>query len=507
MKILLNNQNSPSQMKLGAAISYTTVAFNALAGLIYTPWMISCIGADNYGLYTLALSVVNFFLMDFGLSNAVSRFMSKYYAEGKGDFVSAFLGMTYKAYLIIDCVICVVLLAIFFNIDFLYSNLSAGQLTVFKGLFLVIALYSVLSFPLIPLNGILVSNERFVALNTCELLQKVSNVLLIVAALLLGADVFALVAVNASTGLLFALVKYAYVRVRTKSRASMKAWDKSLLNEIVCFSGWVTLAQVCQRMIFSIMPSIIAMMSCASEVALFGLASSLEGYVYSVANVLNGMFMPKVSRALASPDKDELQRIASRYGRIQLFVVGLLIIGFICAGKEFVSCWMGDKYLILWECTLLLIAPGLIELPQLVANTAIVASNQVKYKAYIFLVMAMVNLLFGILLSGQFGALGACISICVAYCFRTLGLNVVYAKKLGIDLKRFFHEVYSRWIPAAVLTVVVGLVAHSFMPLYGWLSFFVEAAVIILVYAILIWFLTFNSYEKNLMLSIFRRKK
>lgn len=50
-----------SQYKTGAILSYSSVVFNTVAGLIYTPWMISCIGADDYGLYTLALSVVNFF--------------------------------------------------------------------------------------------------------------------------------------------------------------------------------------------------------------------------------------------------------------------------------------------------------------------------------------------------------------------------------------------------------------------------------------------------------------
>ena len=33
--------NSSKQIKLGALISYFAIAFNIVAGLIYTPWMIS----------------------------------------------------------------------------------------------------------------------------------------------------------------------------------------------------------------------------------------------------------------------------------------------------------------------------------------------------------------------------------------------------------------------------------------------------------------------------------
>ena len=81
-----------SQYKTGAILSYSSVVFNTVAGLIYTPWMISCIGADDYDLYTLALSVVNFFLLDFGLGDSVSRFLSKYYAEENYSAVAEFWG-------------------------------------------------------------------------------------------------------------------------------------------------------------------------------------------------------------------------------------------------------------------------------------------------------------------------------------------------------------------------------------------------------------------------------
>lgn len=66
-----------SQLKMiGAAFSYMTVVFNILAGLLYTPWMIPCIGSDHYGLFTLALSIVNFFLLNFGLLSAVVAFLT-----------------------------------------------------------------------------------------------------------------------------------------------------------------------------------------------------------------------------------------------------------------------------------------------------------------------------------------------------------------------------------------------------------------------------------------------
>lgn len=195
-----------SEIKKGALISYAAVAFNAIAGLLYTPWMISCIGADDYGLYTLALSVINFFLIDFGLGEAVSRFLSKYKAEGDRDRAAEFLGVAYKLYFLIALVILIILVIIFLFVDSIYAGLTASQLNTFKLLYAIVAAYSVISFPFLSFDGVLISNELFVALNLCTFLQKVCTVGLIIIALLRGMGVVSLVLVNALTVLAFIVV-------------------------------------------------------------------------------------------------------------------------------------------------------------------------------------------------------------------------------------------------------------------------------------------------------------
>lgn len=70
-----------NQLKAGSILSYVGLALNMLAGLLYTPWMINSIGKEDYGLYTLALSVISIFVFDFGIGQAVTRFVAKYLAE------------------------------------------------------------------------------------------------------------------------------------------------------------------------------------------------------------------------------------------------------------------------------------------------------------------------------------------------------------------------------------------------------------------------------------------
>lgn len=495
-----------SQYKAGAILSYSAVAFNTVAGLIYTPWMISCIGADDYGLYTLALSVVNFFLLDFGLGDSVSRFLSKYYALGDVGAVAGFLGIVYKTYLAITCLIAAVLAVVLFNIEGLYSGITAEQMPVFKTLFLIVAFYSVFSFPFAPLNGILTANERFVELNACNLVQKVLTVVLIVVALLLGWGVIALVVVNAVVSVTATLAKLLIVRQITQVRADFAHWDAGLVREVVGFSLWVTVAQVCQRFIFAVMPSIIAITATTSEVALFGLASSLEGYVYTVASALNGMFMPKVSRSVAGVGEG-LQSLMVRFGRVQLYVVGFIVVAFVGLGGWFVQCWMGNGYDGLWLCALILIVPSLVELPQLVGVTAITAAGKVRSKALIFFAMAVCNVVLGFALSAPLGAFGGCVSICVAYFLRTFGQNIIYKRALGVRLKSFFAKTYGSWLFPAAVTLSVCLLFNGFLPVRGWVGLLLAGCVSLLVYVLLCWKFSMNEYERSLVVSLFSKAR
>lgn len=78
------------QVMLGTLLSYGAIGFNVIAGLLYTPWMIQSVGADQYALYTLALTIMNLFMIDFGFSASVTKYLSDYYARGEQDKADRF---------------------------------------------------------------------------------------------------------------------------------------------------------------------------------------------------------------------------------------------------------------------------------------------------------------------------------------------------------------------------------------------------------------------------------
>ena len=129
-----------NQIKVGAIISYIALFVNVLIGLLYTPWLINTIGKSDYGLYTLAMSIIGLLAFDFGLGHATTKFVSQYLAEGRQDKVDNLLGLIYKLYLWVDVVLIIVLGVMYFFLPQIYTGLTPNEMERFSKVFLIFLL-------------------------------------------------------------------------------------------------------------------------------------------------------------------------------------------------------------------------------------------------------------------------------------------------------------------------------------------------------------------------------
>ena len=75
-----------SQLKTGAFLSYVVLALNNLVGLLYTPFMLRMMGKSEYGLYSIAASIVAYLtVLDLGFGNAIVRYTAKYRVKKKEE--------------------------------------------------------------------------------------------------------------------------------------------------------------------------------------------------------------------------------------------------------------------------------------------------------------------------------------------------------------------------------------------------------------------------------------
>ena len=495
------------QIKWGAILSYLSIAVNIVAGLIYTPWMIEQIGKADYGLYTLANSLITLFLVDFGLGSAISRYVSKYRAEGRQDKIDNFLGAVYKLYLIIDAVIFVALVAVYFLIDTIYVKLTPDELAKFKIVYLMAASFAVVNFPFVTFTGILNAYEKFIQLKLSDVVYRILLVGITVAALLLGYGLYSLVAVHAIVGLIQIAYKFIVIKKALPLKVNFKHSERSLYKEIFSFSLWVTISTLAGRLIFNITPSILGIVASTAAIAVFGIVTTLEGYSYLITGAINGVFMPKISRIYEAGNAEKnIMPLFLGVGKFQYALNGLIVVGFTVIGRQFIELWMGPDYTDAYLGIVLVMIPGMFFNSLQIANTAMVVQKRVNVQAFVNLATGLVNVALSFFLSSRLGVVGACISICIAYFVRAGALHVIYQRLMHFDILAFMKGCYLRLSLPILMTIGLGLAMNHYLTRGGWLMLIVKGAAVTALYLSLILLVGLNKTEKSKILRMIKHR-
>ncbi len=487
--------DSSKQIKLGAVLSYVSIAINIVAGLLYTPWMVEQVGKGDYGLYTLANSLITLFMVDFGLSAAASRYISKYRAENNQKKIDDFLGAIYKLYLIIDAIILAVLLVVYCLIDKIYVKLTPDELVKFKVVYIIAASFAVVNFPFVTLNGILNAYEKFIQLKIADIIYRILLVAITVALLFLGYGLYALVSIHALVGLLVVFYKLFVIHKDTPIKINWKYHEKALYQDVFGFSFWVTISSLAQRLIFNVTPSILGIVADSRTIAVFGIVVVIEGYTYTVTSAINGMFMPRISRL--HEQGADIMPLMLNVGRFQYALNGLIIAGFFAIGKSFIHLWMDPSYSEAYYGILLIIIPGLFFNSLQIANTAMIVEKKVKIQAYIAIATGVTNIILSFVLSSFFGVIGACISICIAYMLRVIAYIVVYQRVMHYDMLTFIRKCYIKMSMPIILSAGTGILMNCFAKHDSWLFIGITGCVVTIVYFVTLWFMALDKAERK----------
>ncbi len=495
-----------NHIKKGAILSYFNLGLNVLIGLVYTPWMIKSIGQADYGLYTLAMSIIGLLAFDFGLGNATTKFICEYLAQKRQDKVDALLGLVFKLYLGLDILILGVFVGVYAFLPQIYEGLTSSELSTFHVIFIIAACYCTLSFPFIPLNGIMTGYEKFVQLKSCDLFQRVFIVVTMAICLICGYGLYALVIVNSAAGIITILLKLYLIRRDTPIRVDISFWDRKEIQRIFSFVIWVTIIALAQRMIFNIAPSILGIFADSSHIAILGVAITVESYTYLFANAISGMFLPRVSKFVASENITAVQELMTRVGRIQLFICGFIFIWFLVFGKSFINLWVGDEYSQVYICSILFLIPIVIQLPLEIGMSYIIASNRVRQQSFIYIGMAVTNIILAIPLSKYYGVLGLSFAIFVSYMVRTISLEIFLHRNMGLNMLTFIKETFVGFSIPFLVSLILFFVI-SFIPIEdNWLSLIAKGGLSVVGYLLIIMKLGFNEYERNMLISLIKRK-
>lgn len=490
---------SKRQIGKGALISYIAIFVNIFAGLLYTPWMIQKIGRADYGLYVLMTSVLTYFVVDYGLGQAVSRSLASYNAENNTKGISNLLGVTAKLYLILDLFIIIAIIVFYFFIDKVFIELSPAEIVKFKDIYIIASSFSILSFPLLYISGVYYALELFYQVKIIDLISKLATVAFTIAVLLFGYGLRTLVLVYAATPFIANICKVLYLNNKGLLNINWKYWSKSKLKGLLNTSIWLFIILVGEVFFKNISPSILAIFSGTEEIAVFAIANTLDNYLLMFGAALNGLFLPKVTNLMKQKNPEKtIGSLMIKLGRFQFILVGLLTLGIILLGKDFIYLWVGVHFNMSYYAVILLIIPTFLFCIIQLGTTYILATNKLKYQAYIYIFAAIGNIILAILLTPKYGAVGSAMAIFAnKLVFYIAGLTLIYRKILFLDMAKVYRSIFKNTLIPIIITaaVIVGVKKLDLIQ-DNLISFAVNSFILIITFAILLYKFFLNYNEK-----------
>ena len=336
-----------SQLKIGAFLSYVVLALQNLVGLVYTPFMLRMLGKSEYGLYSIAASIVAYLtILDLGFGNAIVRYTAKYRAEGKVEEQHKMFGMFFALYCIISLFVLVAGGVLCLNAGNIFdAAMMPVELSRTKVILALMVANLAITFPLSIFGSIITAYEQFVFQKVVAIVRIVLNTATMIVLLTMGYKAIAMVIVTTVFNVVTLLANYWYCKRCLKVELKFGKFEWVFLKEVSLYSFWIFLNVIMDRIYWSTGQFVLGAFAGPAAVAVFAVAIQLQHMYMSLSTAISGVFLPKVT-AMAVKDSDgkAISDLFIKTGRIQYCIMALVLTGFFLFGRPFIRLWAGEGY-------------------------------------------------------------------------------------------------------------------------------------------------------------------
>ena len=340
----------------------------------------------------------------------------------------------------------------------------------------------------------------------CDLFSKLFAVVCVVIALSVSSNVVVVVGANIISSFLTIVIKLIITKKTVPLKINFKASGKQIYKTLFSFTVWTTIISIMQRFTHSFAPSVLGMTSSSIEIAIYSPAVTIEQYFYLISIAVNGLFLPRISKFIADGEENKILDLMIKVGKYQVIVLGLIFIGFLCVGQEFMILWMGKEFEKTYLCALIILFPTLLSATYQIAGTTVIAKNLIRYKAICMIITGVLGLIISYFLSLYIGAIGVCVGTAVTAILNTIYNNYIYKTKANINMTEFYKKCFFKAVPCYIIVAVLGLTISKLLPLSGWIGFIVKACIVALIFLMVFMFFYVNKEERKYIFSLFKRR-
>lgn len=456
-----------TERKLGVLLSYSSLAIRNVLGLLLIPFIIYHVGVSHYGIYSLVTTLAGYLVvLEFGLSNTIIRFISRYKANNDSEKEAQFIGVILSIYSVITLLVLIIGFVVWFNLETIFfTSLTSSEITLLKPAFAILLINVAVTLMSNSFTGIISAYERFTFEKITEIVIFLLRCTLVFIGLYLGKGVLAIVIVDTLVNVIQAICRIAFVKLKLKVSISFLLPDRKTINEIVVYTFFIALNVIVNQINWRVDNLIIGTLTSSRDVGFFNIGSQLVFSFIAFATAISNIFVPKIVKLVtlnATPNEITAELI--HISRLQMVVLGYVLVAFIAFGGVFIELFVGKEFEIAYWVALIPMCPFIFVLAQTSSNAVLQAMNKHKVRSVLLLITAVMNIVISIILVKKIGLLGASVGTAVTlligelifvniYLTRTIKLNMPYF--YWCMLKTSGPVMLGAWVIAYLLSIFI----------------------------------------------------
>lgn len=501
------------RIKIGAILSYVHIALGALITFLFTPFLIHSLGQSDYGLYNTVGSVVaSLHILSLGFGSSYVRYFSKYKEENNKYMIDRLNGMFLIVFTLMGIVAFACGIYLSNNLKLVFDKgLNPQELVTAKKMMILMTINLAISFPSSVISSIITAHEEFVFQKTLLLVKQIASPLIMIPVLLSGAGSIGVIITSFVVNLVADIVNIWFAITKLNTRFAFNHFEKGLLKSIAVYSSFIAINMIVDQINLRIDKILLGRFCGTLSVAVYSAGYSLYFHVQSFSTSVSNVFTPRTHKVwsnttMTEEEKDKhLSEMFGKVGRIQLLILLLICSGLILFGRQFIYLWVGKAYHNAYYVVLILALSCVVPLSQNMGIEIQRAKNKHQFRAIVYAIMAVINLVLSIFLCQLYAEVGSAIGTAISFVIaNTILMDWYYHKKLHIDISIYWKN-FVRCILSCLPAFAIGLLFCFYMDTFHISYLIIGIVVYTIAYCLSEYFFATSKQEKTLIKISIRR--
>ena len=495
--------------RLGVFLQYTQMAIGILINLIYTPIMINILGKNEYGIYSSVASIISYLnIFSLGFNATYIKFYSKYKKNNDEDGIKKLNTLYLSVFCILGTIVFICGMLLTNNVSIMYNETySAADLELAKKLMFLLTINLTISFPASLFTSYISSQERFIFQKLITTGRTIISPMMNIILLYSGFGSLGLVVTTTTISILVDIINITFCFTKLKMRFKLGKIESGLGKELFVFTFFIAINQIIDQINWQTDKIILGKMINSTAVAVYSVASTINSMYIHFSTAISYIYTPTIHKIYTANDPPEkinehLTKVFIDVGRVQFFILMLILTGFIFFGQYFLKIWMGHEYTnselsVIYTLCLLLMASSTVPLIQNLGIEIQRAKDKHKFRSIVYLIVAILNVALSIFFCYKWGVIGVTVGTLFSNITGTfIIMNIYYHKKVDINIPKFWKEIGKATL-GMIPAILIGVLIMLFVNITNIFMFFALVVVYAISYLISIYFFSFNKNEKN----------